>query len=97
MQIDCKVEELEVPMGTVRLVPASSTFRAPIWTCAHTPRRDLRSSTLATPCPIMRTRGRTTIVACFGFACARRAPAAAAAAMCSEFMKITLSFASHLY
>ena len=55
--IDCKKEELEVPMGTVRLVPSSSTFRAPIWTRARTPRCDLRSSTLATPSPIMRTRG----------------------------------------
>jgi hypothetical protein len=44
-------------MGTVRLVPSSSTFRAPIWTRARTPRCDLRSSTLATPSPIMRTRG----------------------------------------
>jgi hypothetical protein len=51
--IDCKKEELEVPMGTVRLVPSSSTFRAPIWTRARTPRCDLRSSTLATPSPIM--------------------------------------------
>ena len=55
--IDCKKEELEVPMGTVRLVPSSSTFRAPIWTRARTPRCDLRSYTLATPSPIMRTRG----------------------------------------
>ena len=55
--IDCKKEELEVPMGTVRLVPSSSTFRAPIWTRARTPRCDLRSSTLATPSAIMRTRG----------------------------------------
>ena len=36
-EIDCKKDELEVPMGTVRLVPASSTFRAPIWTRAHAP------------------------------------------------------------
>ena len=40
--------------------------------------------------------GRTTIVACF-LACARRTPAAAATAIGSEFMKIMLSFASHLY
>ena len=36
-EIDWKKEELEVPMGTVRLVPSSSTFRAPIWTRTHTP------------------------------------------------------------
>ena len=63
--IDCKKEELEVPMGTVRLVPSSSTFRAPIWTRARTPRCDLRSSTLATPSPIMRTKGPAPIVTCF--------------------------------
>ena len=95
-EIDCKVEELEVPMGTVRLVPASSTFRAPIWTCAHTPRRDLRSSTLASPCPIMRTRGahhhrRVLLGLCPPNTRRRRHRDR------SEFMKIMLSFASHLY
>jgi hypothetical protein len=34
-EIDCKEEELEVPMGTSRLVPSRSTCRAPIWTRAH--------------------------------------------------------------
>ena len=29
-EIDCKKEELEVPMGTSRLVPSRSTCRAPI-------------------------------------------------------------------
>ena len=32
---DCKKEELEVPMGTTRLVPSTSTCCAPFWTRAH--------------------------------------------------------------
>jgi hypothetical protein len=36
-EIDCKQEELEVPMGTSRLVPSRGTCRAPIWTRAHAP------------------------------------------------------------
>ena len=36
-EIDCKEEELEVPMGTSHLVPSRSTCRAPIWTRAHAP------------------------------------------------------------
>ena len=34
-EIDCKKEELEVPMGTARLVPSTSTCSAPFWTRAH--------------------------------------------------------------
>ena len=36
-EIDCKQEELEVPMGTSRLVPSRSTCRAPFRTRAHAP------------------------------------------------------------
>ena len=36
-EIDCKQEELEVPMGTSHLVPSRGTCRAPIWTRAHAP------------------------------------------------------------
>eukprot|EP01044_Picomonas_judraskeda_P015178 COSAG03_NODE_2511_length_2686_cov_11.679938_2_plen_62_part_00 len=36
-EIDCKKEELEVPMGTSRLVPSRGTCRAHIWTRAHAP------------------------------------------------------------
>ena len=36
-EIDCKKEELEVPMGTRRLVPSRGTCRAHIWTRAHAP------------------------------------------------------------
>ena len=32
---DCKKEELEVPMGTARLVPSTSTWCAPFGTRAH--------------------------------------------------------------
>ena len=32
---DCKKEELEVPMGTARCVPSTSTCCAPFWTRAH--------------------------------------------------------------
>ena len=34
-EIDCKKEELEVPMGTARLVPSTSTCCAPFRTRAH--------------------------------------------------------------
>ena len=36
-EIDCKQEELEVPMGTSRLVPSRSTCHAPFRTRAHAP------------------------------------------------------------
>ena len=36
-EIDWKVEELEVPKGTSRLVPSRSTCRAPFRTRAHAP------------------------------------------------------------
>ena len=95
--IDCKKEELEVPMGTVRLVPSSSTFRAPIWTRARA-HPDAICAAPRSPPPLLscEPEGRTTIVACF-LACTRTGTRRTEGHECSEFRKIMLSFASHLY